>query len=579
MRLLGHRLGWVVEKIGVGALTAAADAPAQLMQLAQAKSIRMVDDQRVRVRDIQSRLDDGGAHQHIDVAAPEVADDLIELPLGHLAVRDADMRLGNQRVDVFGDTRNILNAVVHIKHLPAAQQLAAHGGGHLRVLVSTHIREHGQTILGRGGERGHLANAGDRHLQRARDGRGRQAQHVHVGAQGFERLLVLDAETLLLVDDHQPQILELDLRIEQLVRADHNVDLAGSKGGDGSFDFLGFLETAHRGHVDREALVALGERLEMLLDEQRGGHEHGHLFAVLHRLERGAHGDLRFAEAHVAADQAIHRARLLHVGLHLVDGGELVGGFLIWEGVLKLLLPRGVGAEGEAGRALAGRIQFDQVVGDFAHMLARLGFGGGPVGAAELVEFGGFGADVFAHLVELVGGDEQFVGWGAALGGGVFDDEVFARGFVRSGADGALAHFDEAANAMLFMHDVIAGFQFHQINGFAAAFRRFGLVCGAGAPSDVTLGEQRDFCGVIDEAIDGTRANGREARDAGFVDSALQAGERALRRCGDGQLIAFGDKAFDARSGLGFVATERSRGLRRNANATGAAVVHTEIGK
>ena len=37
------------------------------------------------------------------------------------------------------------------------------------------------------------------------------AQHVHVGAQGLERLLVLDAEPLLLVDDHEPEVLEVHL--------------------------------------------------------------------------------------------------------------------------------------------------------------------------------------------------------------------------------------------------------------------------------------------------------------------------------------------------------------------------------
>ena len=108
------------------------------------------------------------------------------------------------------------------------------------------------------------------------------------------------------------------------------------------------------------------------------------------------------------------------------------------------------------------------------HMLARLGFGGGPVGTAQLVEFRRFGADVFADLVELVGGDEQFVRRGAALGRRIFDDQVFASGFVGAGADGALTHFDEPANAVLLVHHVIAFFELHQVDGLAPAFRRFG---------------------------------------------------------------------------------------------------------
>ena len=91
--------------------------------------------------------------------------------------------------------------------------------------------------------------------------------------------------------------------------------------------------------------VPLGEGLEVLLHEQGRRHQDRDLLAVLHRLERGPHGDLGLAVADVAADQPVHRDRLLHVGLDLVDGGELVGGLDVREGVLELALPRGVGAE------------------------------------------------------------------------------------------------------------------------------------------------------------------------------------------------------------------------------------------
>ena len=40
----------------------------------------------------------------------------------------------------------------------------------------------------------------------------------------------------------------------------------------------------------------------------------------------------------------------LHVGLDLVDGGELVGGLDVGEGILQFALPGGVGAEGVALR-------------------------------------------------------------------------------------------------------------------------------------------------------------------------------------------------------------------------------------
>ena len=472
--LLGHRLGRVVQEVGVRAFTSTADAAAQLMKLAQAETVGMVDDQRVRVGYVKTRFDDRGAHEHVDVTMPEVADDLVKLLLTHLAVGDADVRFGHQRMDLVGDGRDVLHAIVHVEHLAAAQQFAAHRRGDLRVLVGSHIGQHRQPVFGRGGQRGHFADAGHGHLQRARDRRRGQGQHVHIGAQCLQRFLVFHAETLLLVDDDEPQILERDLGVQQFVRADDHVHRAGPQTLDGPVDLLGGLEPAHGRHIDREPFEPFAEGLVMLLDQQRGGHEHGHLLAVLHGLEGRAQRDLGFAEPHIAADQAIHRHGLLHIGFNFVDGGELVGGFLIGEGVFQLLLPRGVRAEREAFGPLTGGVQLDQVVGDLVDVLAGLGLGGRPIGAAELVELGGFGTDVFADLVELVGGDEQFVRRGAALGRRIFDDQVFASGFVGAGADGALAHFDEPANAVLLVHHVIAFFEFHQVDGLAPAFRRFG---------------------------------------------------------------------------------------------------------
>jgi hypothetical protein len=77
----------------------------------------------------------------------------------------------------------------------------------------------------------------------------------------------------------------------------------------------------------------------VLLGQEGGGHEHGDLHPVLHGLEGGPQGYLGLAEAHVAADQAVHGDGRLHVGLHVDDGLGLVGRLLVREGLLELLLP------------------------------------------------------------------------------------------------------------------------------------------------------------------------------------------------------------------------------------------------
>ena len=78
MRGLGERLVLVVEEVGVGALAATADATAQLVQLAEAVLVGAVDDERVRVGDVEAGLDDRGRDEHVELALPEVDDDLLE---------------------------------------------------------------------------------------------------------------------------------------------------------------------------------------------------------------------------------------------------------------------------------------------------------------------------------------------------------------------------------------------------------------------------------------------------------------------------------------------------------------------
>ena len=81
----------------------------------------------------------------------------------------------------------------------------------------------------RGFQVGDVADAQQAHVQGPRDRRGREGQDVHRRAQRLEPLLVLDAEPLLLVDDHQPQVLERHVLLDDPVGADQDIDGAGRR--------------------------------------------------------------------------------------------------------------------------------------------------------------------------------------------------------------------------------------------------------------------------------------------------------------------------------------------------------------
>src|SRR5688572_8739841 len=85
-RLVAHPLPAPVQQVRVGPSRGAADATPELVQLRQPERVGPVDDDRVRVRDVETRLDDRRADEDVRRAGREREHDLLELALRHLAV-------------------------------------------------------------------------------------------------------------------------------------------------------------------------------------------------------------------------------------------------------------------------------------------------------------------------------------------------------------------------------------------------------------------------------------------------------------------------------------------------------------
>ena len=59
------------KQIGIGLVLGASDAAAQLIKIGQPEPIGPIDDDRVRVRNIEAALDDRGANEHVDFSGDE----------------------------------------------------------------------------------------------------------------------------------------------------------------------------------------------------------------------------------------------------------------------------------------------------------------------------------------------------------------------------------------------------------------------------------------------------------------------------------------------------------------------------
>src|SRR5699024_5245446 len=167
----------------------APDAAAQLMQLRQAESVRAVDDDGVGAGYVDARFDDGGAQQDVEAAMIEIEHDRFQLALVHLAVGDADVRFRQDFSQLTGLAFNVPDLVVHVVDLPATADLAAAGFLDQRRVAARDEGLDRQPRFRRRGDDGQVAQAGQAHVERARNGRGRQRQQIDARAQTLDALL------------------------------------------------------------------------------------------------------------------------------------------------------------------------------------------------------------------------------------------------------------------------------------------------------------------------------------------------------------------------------------------------------
>ena len=333
LRGIGHLPLGRGDEIGIGARLGATDAPAKLVELRQAEAVGAVDDHRVGGRDVDPAFDDGGGNQHLELLVVKGRHALLHLGGGHLAVRDDVADLGHLVAQELLQIGQVGDAGGDKEALAAAIMLAQQGLAQHHRVPRHDIGAHRQAIDRRGLDDGQLAQTRHRHLQRARDRRRGQRQHVDVGLQRLQPFLVRHAEALFLVDHDEAEALELDILGQQRVRPDDDVEVArcgaflhllGLRGGD---------EARQPPDLDREAFEPLDEVVVMLAREQGRGTDHRDLHPRHRRDKGGAQRHLGLAEADIADDQPVHRLARGKVGQHILDRAVLIVGFLVGEAI------------------------------------------------------------------------------------------------------------------------------------------------------------------------------------------------------------------------------------------------------
>jgi len=398
--------------------------------------------------------------------------------LVHLAVSDVHLHgiVGDDIPHHLGSAVDGLDAVVQIEDLPFAAKFKANRLADGVAVEAVDPRGHTAAVQRRRRQRADVAQTNHRHVQRPRNRCGRHRQDIDINTEALESFLVFDAETLLFVNDQQAEVFEANIVAEQAVGADQDIHLALSGGVENIPHLFGRRESVENFNRDGKFREAFGKGSAMLDTQHRRRGQHGDLLARLDGLKGRTHGQLGFAVADIAAQQAVHRNRFGHVAFDLVGGGQLVGRFLIRKGFFEFLLPQRIGPESKTAEFLPLSLHFQQFGGQFLHTNGDLLFLLFPFFGADTAEHRAarHGADEFMHEVNVGGGDvnPHLVG--------VFDGQVFA------GAPGLFHHLDteKTTDAIGHMDNVIALAEVHQ------AVNRRDRPQRADAPPDGGLAEQ-----------------------------------------------------------------------------------------
>src|SRR5262249_45336983 len=116
--------------------------------------------------------------------------------------------------------------IMEIENLAFAIELALDGVSNQSLIILGDDGLNGQPILWRRLDGAHVTRTGEREMQGARDRRGAQSEDIHELSKQLELFFVQNAEVLLVIDDHQAEIFEGDVVLNEAMRSDDDVDVS-----------------------------------------------------------------------------------------------------------------------------------------------------------------------------------------------------------------------------------------------------------------------------------------------------------------------------------------------------------------
>ena len=348
-RHFGKDLSLPVEEPGPGNLFRPPYPSPHLVNLGEPHAVGVVDEHGIGIGLVQAVFNEGGAEEHVVAAFVEVHHHLLQLTAFHATIGHADGDILRQYFpEVVQHGSHGFNTVIDEVGLAAPFLFPEDSVFHDEIIVLRHIGLDGMAVRRRGGDGDHVPYAGKAHVEGPGNRSGGQGEHIDAGGPGFPFFLLHYAEALFFIHHKKPQFLTLHLFIEHRMGTDDDIQFPVLQFPEDFPLFPDAGEPVQHRHIHTESFHAVLEILVVLLGKDRGGTEHHGLVAAHDAFENGPHGHFGLAESHVPAEEHVHGNGLFHGPFDGIDGGELVFGLHVGEGVFEFPLFRCVRSKGDS---------------------------------------------------------------------------------------------------------------------------------------------------------------------------------------------------------------------------------------
>lgn len=283
----------------------ATDATAELVQLGEAEALGVEDDHHGGVGDVDADFDDGRGDEDLGFAGDET------LHLGfflfgfHFSMYFAHSHAREDGFEGFVAFFEVFEIAfltffdegIDDVDLSALGNLLPNAGVEAGGLVIVFVKGLDGFAAGRKlVDDADVEVAVEGHGQRSRNGCGGHHEYVRRGGTFLPEFgALLDAETMLFVDDGQSETGELNAVFDQGVGADENVYLSGNEVGEQGLPLFAFNNSGEQLGTHAAAGKHLADGDKMLLGEDFGGGHQAGLKSIVYGNEHRHEGDEGFA--------------------------------------------------------------------------------------------------------------------------------------------------------------------------------------------------------------------------------------------------------------------------------------------